>query len=98
VILRVEHARHPTIRIEQPDAADRPVSTNLREFVRVQRHVGAVEAADPEMQDARHERSAVVVRHGNAEAFDLRKVGRREAQRHAVERTSCVLMKSSGFS
>jgi len=88
VVLRVEHARHPAIGVEQPDAADRPISPLLRQFVRVQRHMGAVEAADPEVQDARHERSPIVVRHGNAEALDLRKVGRRETQRHGFERTA----------
>jgi hypothetical protein len=67
VILRVEHARHPTVSIEQSDAADCPISTSLRQFVRVQRQMGAVEAADPDVQDARHERSPIVVRHDNPE-------------------------------
>jgi hypothetical protein len=38
-----------------------------------------VKAADPEVQDAGHERSAVVMRHTNAEGFDLVEGRRREA-------------------
>src|SRR5947199_6213727 len=49
--------------ILEPDASDAPVAAGLRELVCVERHVGAVETADPEVQDTRRRGGAVVVGH-----------------------------------
>ena len=84
VILRVEHARDPTIGVEEPDAPNPPAAAGFRQLVDVERHVCAVEAADAEMQDSRRERCAVVVRYGDAATFDCFEARRRKSKRHAA--------------
>ncbi len=84
VILRLEHARDPTIGLEEPDAANPPAAAAFRQFVDVARQVGAVKAADADMQDSLSERRAVVVRYGDAATFDCSEVRRREPKRHVA--------------
>jgi hypothetical protein len=50
--------------------------------------MGAVEAADAEMQDAWCVRDSVVTRNWDAASLDRCEIRRRKAKRHAVERTT----------
>ena len=90
VILRLEHAGDATVGVEEPDAANPPVAARFGELVGVQRHVRAMKAADADVQDARAERRAVVVRYGDAATFDCLEVRRRQPKRHAAERTTAI--------
>src|SRR4029450_1836272 len=70
VILPAENVRHPAVGVEQSDAADAPVAAAGGDLVGVERHVGAMEAAYAEVEDARLEGVAAVARDRQAERAD----------------------------
>jgi hypothetical protein len=79
--LRSEDVGHPTVAVKQADAVDSPLSSVGGGFVGIQRHVGAVKAADADVKDARPERSTVVAWDRHAERFDGAQLRRGERDR-----------------
>src|SRR5207245_3701039 len=88
MILRLEYVCHAPIAVEQPDPPNRPASAVLRQLVDVTREVRTMEAADAEVQDARREDAAIVVRHTHAKRLDRPEVRGCEPQRHSSEATT----------
>ena len=71
MILRAQRVCHTGVLLEQPEADDSPVATAGRELLYVHREVCPVEAADPDMDEARSEPVAVVAGDRNSSPGDL---------------------------
>jgi hypothetical protein len=88
---------HLAITFEPPDAADGPVAARLGELVRVERQMRPMKATDTEMEDARHERRAIVARHRHPCSIDRTEGLRTKGGRGAITEpivTTCMTIRA----